>query len=124
MIGGLQAPVPCTRPMGGYLLVYYTKKIEYVCMFVCLSFISGQTVGWNEMKLGMSDPWDMRTDIGGSSSRSKVTGSRGQGHQVTSINTEGPILCTVCDGVSASGFLTNVVYERLGMDIIKNTTWW
>ena len=53
------------------------------------------------MKLGMSDPWDMRTDIGGSSSR-----SQGQGHRVTSINTEGPILCTVCDGVSASVVLT------------------
>ena len=43
-------------------------------MFVCLSFIGGQTVGWNEMKLGMSDPWDVKTDIGRSSSRSKVTG--------------------------------------------------
>ena len=62
-----------------YIYIYYTKKIEYVCLYVCLSFIGGQTVGWNEMKLGMSDPWDMRMDIGRSSSRSKVTGSRGQG---------------------------------------------
>ena len=62
-----------------------------VCMFVCLSFIGGQTVGWNEMKLGMSDPWDMRTDIGGSSLRSKVTGLRGQGHRVASISQFHPI---------------------------------
>ena len=74
-----------------YLYIYDTKKIEYVCLYVCLSFIGGQTVGWNNVKLGMSDAWDMRTDIGGSSSRSKVTGSRGQGHRVTSISQFHPI---------------------------------
>ncbi len=78
------------------LSIYYTKKIEYVCMcvclfvclFVCSSFIGGRTVGWNEMKLGMSDPWDMRTDMGGSSSRSKVTGSRSPGNFNFSISSD------------------------------------
>ena len=60
-------------------------------MCVCLSFIGGQTVGWNEMKLGMSDPWDMRTDIGGVKFKVKghgVKGSRSPGNFNFSISSD------------------------------------